>query len=51
MFKPEVYRIEGSTVTLLGRFGAPAMIRRPHSDSTPGELCPPCPTRYAPVWK
>jgi len=27
-------------VTLLGLFGAPAAIRRPHSDSVPGELFP-----------
>jgi len=33
-------------VTFLGLFGAPAMIRRLHSDSAPGELCPPF---YAPA--
>jgi len=25
----------------------PAVIRWPHSDSEPGELCPPCPPHYA----
>jgi len=29
-------------VTLLGLFGSSAVIRRPHSDSAHGELCPPC---------
>jgi len=29
-------------VTLLVLFGAPALIRRPHSDLAPGDLCPPC---------
>ena len=33
-------------VTLLGLFGDPAVIWRPHSDSTPGQLCPS--RRYAP---
>jgi len=28
--------------------GAPAVIWRPHSDSVPRELCPPCPPHYAP---
>jgi len=37
-------------VTLLGLFGGPAMIRRPHSDSAPGELRPPCPLRYDPAY-
>jgi len=43
-------------VRLLGLLGAPcshsappAVIRRPHSDSAPGKLCPPFPPRYAPV--
>jgi len=27
-------------VTLLGHFGAPAVIRCPHSDKVPGKLCP-----------
>jgi len=36
-------------VTLLWLFGAPAAIRRPHSGSSPGELCTPCPPRYAPA--
>ena len=35
-------------VTLLGLFGALAVIRRPHSDTVPGELCPPCPTSLRP---
>jgi len=44
-----MYCIEESTcdVTLLGLFGAPAVIRRPHGDLAPGELCP---SHYAPVW-
>jgi len=57
MFEPEFYRkqiycIEESTCDIVGTFrcsqqsfGAPAVIRRPHNDSAPGELCPP---RYAP---
>ena len=43
-------------VTLFGLFGAfrshsapPAVILRSYSDSAPGELCPPCPPRYAPA--
>ena len=36
-------------VTLLGLYGAPAVIWRPHIDTAPGELCPPCPPRYVPV--
>ena len=37
-------------VTLLGLFSAPpAVIQRPHSELAPGELCPPCPPRYAPA--
>jgi len=54
MFAPEFFRkqmccIEERTcdVTLLGLFGAPAVIQCPRSDSAPGELCTP---RYAPVW-
>jgi len=50
MFEFEVFWkqrhcIEESTVlvTLLGLFGAPAIIRRPQSGSAPGELCPLCP--------
>jgi len=35
-------------VTLLGLFGAPAVIMRPHSESANGELCLLAP-RYAPV--
>ena len=31
-------------------FSAPhAVIRRPHADSARGELCPPCPSHYAPA--
>jgi len=49
MFEPEVFRkqmycIEESTCNIVGTF------RRPRSDSAPGELCPACPLRYAPVW-
>jgi len=43
-------------VALLGLFGVPrshsaplAVIWRPFSDLAPGELCPPCPPRYAPA--
>ena len=50
--------IEESTVlvTLLGLLGCPrshsappVVIRRTHSDSAPGQLCPPFPPRYAPT--
>ena len=34
-------------VTLLGFLAPPAVIGRPHTDSVPVELCPPCPPRYA----
>jgi len=34
-------------VTMLGLFGAPAVIRHSHNDLAPGELCPP---GYAPAW-
>jgi len=47
--------LKNAFVTLLGLFGAPrshstlpAVIWRPHSDSAPGELCPPFSLRYAP---
>jgi len=47
MFEPEVFRKQmyciEEFVTLLGLFGAPAVIRRPHIDSAHGELCPSCP--------
>ena len=47
-FRKQIYFIEESTcdVTLLGLSASPAVIQCPHSDSAPGELCPP---RYAPV--
>jgi len=52
MFEPEVFRKQTYCtevlVTLLGLFSAPAVIRRPHSESAPGELCLSCPRRYAP---
>ena len=35
-------------VTLLGLFGVPAVIRCPHSDLAPGELCPPWPPSLRP---
>ena len=41
--------------TLLGlleppqSFSNPTVVRSHHSDSAPGELCPSCPRRYAPV--
>ena len=37
-------------VTLLGLFGALRSHSSPHSDSAPGELCPPFPPRYAPAY-
>jgi len=39
-------------VTLFGLFAPPAVIWRPHGDSAPRELFPPCTPRYAPalVW-
>jgi len=47
MLEPEVFRkqihLKKILVTSLGLFGVPAMVRRPHSDSAPGELFPPCP--------
>jgi len=47
MFEPEFFRkqmccIEESTCDIVRTFW------RPRSDSAPGELCPPCPPRYAP---
>jgi len=30
-------------------FSNPTVVRGPHSDSAPGEFCPSCPRRYAPV--
>jgi len=36
-------------MTLLGLFGAPTVIQRPHNDSAPGELCPLWPPRYSPA--
>jgi len=36
-------------VTLLGLFGGPAVTWSTHSDSGPGELCPPYPPRCAPA--
>ena len=52
MFEPEVCRKQTYCtevlVTLLGLFSAPAVIRRPHSESAPEELCLSCPRRYAP---
>jgi len=38
-----MYYVEEVLATLLGLFGAF------RSDSAPGELCPPCPLRYAPA--
>jgi len=36
--------VEKSICDIVGTFGRPhAVIRRPHSDSAPGELRPPCP--------
>jgi len=46
-FRKQIYCIE-VLVILLELFGAPAVIQRPHSELAPGELCPPCPPRYAP---
>jgi len=53
MFEPEEFRkqmycIEESACDIVDFPSPPAVIRRPHSDSAPGELCPPCPPRYAP---
>jgi len=41
LFTKQIYCTEGSTCDIFGTF------RRPHSDSAPGELYPPCPPRYA----
>ena len=55
IFQKHIYCIEGCTCGLFRTFqqhphpfGTPAVIQCPHSDSVPGELCPPCPPRYAP---
>jgi len=45
MFEPELFLkqihcIEESTCDIFGAFRHPAVIRRPHSDSAPGELLP-----------
>jgi len=41
IFRKRMYCIEGSTCDIVGTFSAsPAVIRLPHSDSAPGELCP-----------
>jgi len=36
--------LKEALVIFWGLLDAPAGIRRPHSDSAPGELCPPCPS-------
>jgi len=55
-FRKDVYCIEKSTCEIVGTlrshrqtFEAPAVIRHPHNDPAPGELCPPMtPSHYAP---
>ena len=42
LFRKQIYCIEESNYDIFGTF------RRTRSDSVPGELCPPCPPRYAP---
>jgi len=47
--RKEIYCIKESTCDIFwGRFGAPAVIRRPRGDSAPGELSPPCPPSLRP---
>jgi len=50
MFEPEMYcrLLKKVLVTLLGHFGALAVILRPHSDSAPRELCLHCPPSLCP---
>jgi len=53
MFEPKVFRkqmycIEKVIVTLLGFFGAPAVILRSRCDSAPGELRSTCPSSLRP---
>jgi len=56
MLEPEVFRWENvlywrKSLWHCWDFSAhPAVVRRPHSDSAPGELCPLCPPSYAPGW-
>jgi len=46
VFRKQIYSIEESTCDIVGTFllrsdpVSPEVIRRPHSDSAPGELCP-----------
>jgi len=54
MFEPEVFRKKCAVskkvlVTLLGLFGAPAVIRHPHSDLGSGNCGPCAPPRYVPA--
>jgi len=52
MFEPKEARVLLKKVlaTLLGSSASPAVVRRPHSDSAPGELCSPLTPRYASGW-
>ena len=50
LFKKQMYCVEGSTCGIVGIFcPLPVVIRRLHSDSVPGEFCPPCPPFVTPL--